>query len=54
MAAWTATQPTFIMPFTEPRLDVDVSMGMGGHRAVEPLYNLYWRRLTDTCCAKGG
>ena len=53
MAAWTATQPTFIMPYTDHGLDVDVSLNVHSNRVVEPLYNLYWRRLTDACCAKG-
>jgi hypothetical protein len=53
-AAWTSTQPPFIMPFTDGKADFDVSHGMESQRAVEPLYNLYWRRLTEQCCARGG
>ena len=40
--------------YTSAEADIDVSRGMASKRAVEPLYNLYWRRLTETCCAKGG
>ena len=27
---------------------------MEGIRAVEPVYNLYWHRLSESCCARGG
>ena len=48
--AWTRTQPPFLMPFTDPRADVDVSKNMAsGARSVEPLYNLYWHRLCREC-----
>ena len=53
-AAWTRTQPSFLMPFTDPRKDVDVSATMMSSRAVEPLYNLYWHKLSAECCARGG
>ena len=54
-AAWTRTQPSFLMPFTDPSHDIDVSRSMASSlRAVEPLYNLYWHRLCADCCAKGG
>ena len=41
-AAWTRTQPPFIMTFTDPRHDIDVSRAMASTRTVEALYNLYW------------
>ena len=54
-AAWTRTQPSFLMPFTDPSQDIDVSRSMASSsRAVEPLYNLYWHRLCAKCCANGG
>ena len=53
-AAWTRTQPSFIMPFTDPNADIDVSRAMQSMRSVEPLYNLYWHRLCAKCCANGG
>ena len=53
-AAWTATQPSFIMPYTNPAVDYDVSRNMDSMRQVEPVYNLYWHRLSAECCAKGG
>ena len=53
-AAWTATQPSFIFPYTNPAEDFDVSRHMSGMRAVEPMYNLYWHRLSAECCARGG
>ena len=53
-AAWTRTQPAFLMPYTTGRADFDVSAHMERHRAVEPLYNVYWRRLTEACCADNG
>lgn len=53
-AAWTRTQPSFLMPFTDPSADIDVSRNMQAMRAVEPLYNLYWHRLSQQCCANGG
>ena len=53
-AAWTKTQPPFIMPFTDPEADIDVSRNMAAGRTVEPLYNLYWHRLSAKCCAAGG
>ena len=53
-AAWTKTQPAFVMPFTDPKSDIDVSRSMSHLRAVEPLYNLYWHRLSAQCCANGG
>ena len=53
-AAWTLTQPAFIMPFTDPRDDFDVSRAMQEKRVVEPLYNVYWSRLSRQCCADGG
>ena len=46
-AAWTKTQPSFLMPYTDPREDFDVSENMHTKRAVEPLYNLYWHRLSQ-------
>jgi hypothetical protein len=46
-AAWTKTQPSFLMPYTNPREDFDVSENMHTKRAVEPLYNLYWHRLSQ-------
>ena len=53
--AWTRTQPPFLMPFTNPAEDVDVSRMMASSaRTVEPLYNVYWHRLCAACCAKGG
>ena len=52
--AWTRTQPPFLMPFTDPKEDIDVSRSMQSLRAVEPLYNLYWHRLSAQCCANGG
>jgi FkbM family methyltransferase len=52
--AWTRTQPPFIMPFTDPKADIDVSRAMVTRRSVEPLYNLYVHRLCAECCAKGG
>ena len=48
-AAWTATQPSFIFPYTNPAEDFDVSRHMSGMRAVEPMYNLYWHRLSSEC-----
>lgn len=53
-AAWTKTQPSFLMPFTNPSQDIDVSRNMEAHRAVEPLYNWYWHKLSRQCCAAGG
>ena len=53
-AAWTRTQPPFVMAFTDPKADIDVSENMQRMRLVEPLYNLYWERLTAKCCADGG
>ena len=53
-AAWTRTQPPFLMPFTDPKADIDVSRMMMSSRTVEPLYNLYWHRLSAQCCAAGG
>ena len=53
-AAWTKTQPPFVMLYTRPSEDVDVSAAMAGHRVVEPLYNLYWHQLSRQCCADGG
>lgn len=53
-AAWTATQPSFIFPYTNPAEDFDVSRHMSSMRAVEPMYNLYWHRLSAECCARGG
>jgi hypothetical protein len=53
-AAWTATQPSFIFPYTNPAEDFDVSRHMSSMRAVEPMYNLYWHRLSFECCARGG
>ena len=53
--AWTRTQPSFLMPYTDPRNDIDVSRSMASHsRSVEPLYNLYWHRLCERCCKDGG
>ena len=53
-AAWTATQPPFIFPYTNPAEDFDVSRHMSSMRSVEPMYNLYWHRLSFECCARGG
>jgi len=54
-AAWTQyLTPPFIMLYTDPTADVDVSHSMHEHRVVEPLYQAYWSRLTEACCAKGG
>ena len=53
-AAWTKTQPPFVMLYTKPSEDVDVSAAMAAHRVVEPLYNLYWHQLSRQCCADGG
>ena len=54
-AAWTRTQPSFLMPFTDPRDDIDVSRSMASaSRTVEPLYNLYWHRMCEACCKRGG
>ena len=46
-AAWTKTQPSFLMPYTDPREDFDVSENMHTKRAVEPLSNLYWHRRSQ-------
>lgn len=43
-----------VFRYTSGIQDIDVSAGMAANRVVEPLYNLYWRRLTESCCAKGG
>lgn len=53
-AAWTLTQPPFIMAYTDPAKDFGVSRGMHTGRAIEPDFNLYWHRLADSCCAAGG
>lgn len=53
-AAWTVTQPPFIMPFTDPSRDLGVSRSMSTARAIEPEFNLFWHRLGDRCCASGG
>ena len=53
-AAWTATQPPFIMTYTDPRDEYGVSRSMDSGRAIEPAYNLFWRNLASTCCANGG
>eukprot|EP00966_Prymnesium_polylepis_P238004 5504411-Prymnesium_polylepis.1 len=52
--AWTKTQPPFVMLYTNPAHDFDVSASMAAHRIVEPLYNLFWHRLSSSCCADGG
>lgn len=52
--AWTLTQPPFVMLYTKPSDDVDVSASMHQHRVVEPLYNLFWYQLSRQCCAGGG
>ena len=53
-AAWTRTQPPFIQTFTDPSADIDVSRSMQSSRAVEAVYNLYWQKLSQQCCANGG
>lgn len=53
-AAWTATQPSFVMLYTSWLADTDVSASMSSFRAVEPLYNVYWHKLSHACCANGG
>ncbi|KAL1522571.1 hypothetical protein AB1Y20_017556 [Prymnesium parvum] len=53
-AAWTRTEPPFVMLYTNPAADVDVSAAMAAKRMVEPLYNLFWHRLGERCCAAGG
>lgn len=52
--AWTKTEPHFLMPFTDPRADTDVSANMASKRVVEPFYNLYFQKLSQSCCARGG
>lgn len=53
-AARTMTQPSFIMPFTDPKLDTDVSLLMANTRSVEPKLTWYTRSLTAQCCSAGG
>ena len=53
-AAWTRTQPAFIMPYTDPKKDIDVSGGMASGRMVEGTSSLYFGALSRECCADGG
>ena len=43
--AWTATRPSFIMPFADPAFDLGVSRAMVTSRAIEPGNALFWRAL---------
>ena len=40
-ASWTRTQPSFIMPYTDPAFDIDVSGQMHGGQTVEATSTLY-------------
>ena len=53
-AARTNTQPPFVMLYTSPSKDTDVSSAMANFNAVEPLYNQFWHKLSRKCCAAGG
>ena len=53
-AAWTVTQPAFIMPYTDPAQEWGVSHSMEAGRAIEPEHLLYWEKLSNSCCARGG
>ena len=53
-AAWTATQPPFIMAFTDPKDEFGVSRSMDTGRAIEPGFALHWHRVTAAGCARGG
>lgn len=53
-AAWTATQPPFIMVYTDPKDEFGVSRSMDSGRAIEPGFALHWHRLTAAGCASGG
>ena len=53
-AAWTRTQPAFIMPYTDPKKDIDVSGGMASTRLVEGTSSRYFGALSRECCANGG
>ena len=53
-AAWTRSQPAFIMPYTEPSADIDVSGGMASNRLVEATSTRYFGALSRECCAAGG
>ena len=53
-AAWTRSQPAFIMPYTDPRADIDVSGGMFATRMVEGTSTRYFGALSRECCAAGG
>lgn len=53
-AAWTSTQPSFVMPFVDPQIEFGVSRAMDAVRAIEPTATLYFNRLNEQCCARGG
>ena len=53
-AAWTRTQPPFIMAYTDPTRDIDVSGGMASGRLVEATSTRYFGALCRRCCADGG
>ena len=53
-AAWTATEPPFILPFTDPAVEQGVSKSMEHNRAVEPINSIFWLRMASRCCARGG
>ena len=49
--AWTATRPSFIMPFADPAFDLGVSRAMVTSRAIEPGNALFWHRALLEPCA---
>lgn len=53
-AAVTRTQPRFMMTYTDPSVDVDVSGSMHQLRIVEARYSYYFAKLSRRCCAAGG
>ena len=53
-AAWTATQPPFIMAYTDPTDEFGVSRSMESGRSIEPSFALHWHRMTAACCETGG
>lgn len=53
-AAMTRTQPPFMMTYTDPSVDVDVSSSMHRLRVVESRYSYYFAKLSRQCCAGGG
>ena len=53
-AAWTATEPSFIMPYANPDVELGVSRSMRSLRAIEPANTMFWQALSEQCCARGG